>query len=94
MKNKLLLLLLWTVVWTVIFILFPDLFPVHTHLKYSSLLSPFILVTVLFSDPADLLVGEFPEALYPGVVYWIVALILLLAPFGELKKYCLEGGKF
>ena len=85
MKYKLSLVLIWSIIWTVFCILFVDLLPTHPHLKYSVLLSPFILITTLL-NPVELFDGQFPKDLYVGLLYWLIILFIMVLPKEMIAK--------
>ncbi|PCJ14850.1 MAG: hypothetical protein COB04_14395 [Gammaproteobacteria bacterium] len=79
MKLKLSGILIWTVIWALLCIALAEFLPSHPHVKYATLLSPFILVTALM-NPSELFEGTFPSSLYFGVFYWFVAIAMLITP--------------
>ena len=85
MKYKLALVLIWSIIWTIFCILFIDFLPTHPHLKYSVLLSPFILITTLL-NPMELLDDHFPKELYIGLLYWLITLFIMVLPKEVLQK--------
>ena len=86
MKKKCIYLLLWTAIFTLFFVLFPNVATTHPHIPSSALLSPLILATILLHNPTELFKGEMSAALYPGIVYWLVVIAIVLLPLGGLKK--------
>jgi hypothetical protein len=85
MKYKLALVLIWSIIWTIFCILFIDFLSIHPHLKYSVLLSPFILVTTLL-NLMELLDGHFPKDFYIGLLYWLITLFIMVLPKEVLQK--------
>jgi len=79
MNLKLKLLMLWLVIWTCFIVIFPDVVSSHPHLKYSALLSPFIIMTLLL-EPMELLREGVPIALLPGAYFWLVGICIFLIP--------------
>lgn len=85
MKYKLSLVLIWSIIWTVFCILFVDFLPTHPHLKYSVLLSPFILITTLL-NPMELFDGYLPKELYVGLLYWLIFIFIMVLPKEVVEK--------
>ena len=85
MKYKLSLVLIWSIIWTVFCILFVDFLPAHPHLKYSVLLSPFILITTLL-NPMELFDGYLPKDLYTGFFYWLIFILIMVLPKEVVAK--------
>lgn len=83
MKYK--LALIWTIIWIIFCILFIDFLPTHQHLKYSVLLSPFILITTLL-NPMELLDGHLPRDLYVGLLYWLIIIFIVVLPKEVIEK--------
>jgi len=83
MKYK--LALIWTIIWVIFCILFIDFLPTHPHLKYSVLLSPFILITTLL-NPMELLDGHLPRDLYIGLLYWLIIIFIVVLPKEVIEK--------
>ncbi len=83
--NKFILAAAWSILWMVICILFVDYLPSHPHLKYSILLSPFILITILV-DPLLLIKEGLPEGLRIGLVYWIGIILILIIPSKLIRR--------
>ncbi len=85
MKEKLLLILIGTIVWAAVCIIFVDYLPSHPHLKYSALLSPFILLTTLI-EPLTLFKDGLPEGLYIGLVYWLGLIAIVVVPKKLIRR--------
>ena len=83
--NKFILAAAWSILWMVICILLVDYLPSHPHLKYSILLSPFILITIL-ADPLLLIKEGLPEGLRIGLVYWIGIILILIIPSKLIRR--------
>lgn len=85
MKEKLLLIFIGTIIWVAVCIIFVDYLPSHPHLKYSALLSPFILLTTLI-EPLTLFKDGLPEGLYIGLVYWLGLIAIVVVPKKLIRR--------
>ncbi len=84
MNNRFTRIGLWWVIWIVSTIVFIDFLPQHPHLKYETLLSPFILIMGLIIEPFETtkeIINRFdPSFDLPGIFFWVVTLLLFIFP--------------
>lgn len=82
--NKLLKVIIWIVVWVVLSVVFVDYLPQHPHVKYTILISPFILFVALFNF-SEVITGSFPIGLEYSIFFWVIFFILLYFPRAQKK---------
>lgn len=79
MKEKISL-IIWNI-WLAICILFYDYLPSYSDLKYSALLSPFVLLITLIGNSILFDCG-LPKNLYFWFIFWLGLNVILLMPKG------------
>jgi hypothetical protein len=84
-EEKLLLIFIGSIIWVAVCIVFVDFLPSHPHLKYSALLSPFILLTTLI-EPLTLFKDGLPEGIYIGLVYWLWLIAIVVMPKNVIRR--------
>ena len=77
--NRLLKVTIWIVVWIILSVIFVDYLPQHPHVKYTILISPFILFVALFNF-SEVITGSFPMGLGYSIFFWVVVFILFYFP--------------
>jgi len=69
MKSLTFKIILWITLWAFIGISFVDYLPSHSHFEYMVLVSPFVLITLLFSG-SGVTSDAYAVVIIPGIIFW------------------------
>jgi len=67
---------LWIFLWIITWIIFVDYLPSNSHFEYMGLVSPFVLLTLLFSG-SGLTSNAYVTVIIPGVIFWSVIVLII-----------------